>query len=164
MSTSTLTAEYQPADQLTFRPRTIDESAPAIGERRHLVAVPALSADPVFETERLEHELATVSRLPVAHRDDVFRRRRLVALALLVGLVLGVVSFIGSADATPTPEGQLAASVTVVVQPGDTLWAIATELDPTADPRVLVDRLTDLVGSTVLEPGQELVVPAHWLR
>ncbi|MEM9467333.1 MAG: LysM peptidoglycan-binding domain-containing protein [Actinomycetota bacterium] len=157
MSTSTLTAAYAPAEQLTFRPRTIDEAAPAAVQRPVLVAVPT---EPV--PARAE-ELATVHHLPVAHRDDVYRRRRLVALALLIGLVLGVASFVGSADATPTPEGQLAESVTVVVQPGDTLWAIATELDPDGDPRVLVDRLVGLAGSSSLQPGQELVVPSHWL-
>ena len=128
------------------------------GERPALYAVPAVDDAPV-RSERL----ATVHQLPVVHRDDVYRRRRLVALALVVGLVLGVVSFVGSADATPTPEGELAESVTVVVQPGDTLWGIAGALDPAGDRRELVDRLVGLAGSTSLQPGQELVVPGHWL-
>lgn len=162
MSTSTLPADFHPAEQLTFRPRTIDETASSFETRPRLAVVPA--ATPIEgDGAGAEASLATVHRLPVVHRDDVFRRRRLVALALLVGLVLGVVSFIGSADATPTPEGQLAESITVIVQPGDTLWAIASDLDPEGDPRALVDRLTDLAGSTALQPGQQLVVPAHWL-
>ena len=157
MSTSTLTADFAPAEQLTFRPRTLAEAMPAPVERPVLVAVPAIGE------ELADDELATVHHLPVVHRDEVYRRRRLVVLALLVGLVLGIVSFMGSADATPTPEGQLAESVTVVVQPGDTLWGIATELDPDGDPRALVDRLVDLAGSSALQPGQQLVIPGHWL-
>ena len=162
MSTSTLTADFAPADQLTFRPRTIDEAQPAPGEPTS-VARPALSIVPALDTVEVADELATVHHLPVMHRDDVYRRRRLVALALIVGLVLGVVSFMRSADATPTAEGQQAEAVTVVVQPGDTLWAIASELAPDADPRPLVARLTELTGSASLQPGQQIVVPGAWL-
>lgn len=151
---SPMTAAFAPAKQLTFSPRTVDAIAPAPApvERRHLEVVPATP------------ELATVHRLPVVHRDEIYRRRRLVALAVLVGLVLGVASFVRSADATPTPEGQLAEAVTVIVQPGDTLWAIAGELDPAGAHRELVDRLAGLTDSATLQPGQQLVIPAHWLE
>ena len=37
-----------------------------------------------------------------------------------------------------------------VVQPGDTLWSIARELDPTGDVRADVDRLADLNGTAAL--------------
>ncbi|HAI64907.1 MAG TPA: hypothetical protein DCM13_08500 [Acidimicrobiaceae bacterium] len=67
------------------------------------------------------------------------------------------------ADATPTPEGQLIESVSVVVQPGDTLWGIASALAPEGDPRALVDQLSDLAGGSQIQPGQQLVVPLHWL-
>ena len=48
--------------------------------------------------------LAVVYRLPVADQANVYRRRRLAALAIVAGLVLGVVSFMQQADATPTPK------------------------------------------------------------
>ncbi|MEM8705560.1 MAG: LysM peptidoglycan-binding domain-containing protein [Actinomycetota bacterium] len=151
-----MTAAFAPADRLTFQPRTVAD----LGEGRPVLqVVPALPEVDEFEPQRL----ATVHRLPVRPQADVYRRRRLVALALLVGLVLGVASFIQQADATPTPEGQLAESVTVLVQPGDTLWGIATTLAPDADPRGLVDQLSDLAGGSSLQPGQELVIPGHWL-
>lgn len=149
-----MTAAFAPAPQTTFRPRTAVEAAPT-PVRRALVAVP----DPVEVPERL----ATVHELPVVHLDEIYRRRRLVALAIVVSLVLGVVSVVWSSGAGSETPVEPTESVTVVVQPGDTLWAIATELDPGADPRALVDRLTDLAGSTALQPGQELVVPGHWL-
>ena len=51
----------------------------------------------------------------------------------------------------------------VVVQPGDTLWGIASALAPEGDPRALVDQLSDLAGGSQIQPGQQLVVPVHWL-
>ena len=151
-----MTAAFVPAEQLTFSPRTVDDVP---GARPVLQVVPALPDVVEYEPEHL----ATVHQLPVRAQADIYRRRRLVALALLVGLVLGVMSFMQQADATPTPEGQLAESVTVIVQPGDTLWGIAATLAPEADPRGLVDQLTELAGGSQLQPGQQLVVPGHWL-
>jgi Tfp pilus assembly protein FimV len=43
-----------------------------------------------------------------------------------------------------------------VVQPGDTIWSIAHDLDPTGDTRAAVDRIVALNGSAALEPGQRL--------
>lgn len=144
------------APQTTFAPRPLA-----------LVGAPARAADPRLvapagEAAVVEH-LATVHHLPVRHDAGVYRRRRLVALALLVGMVLGVASFVRQADATPTPEGQLAESVTVVVQPGDSLWAIAESLAPGGDTRALVADLEVIAGGAVLQPGQQLVVPGHLL-
>lgn len=146
-----MTAAFAPAAHTTFQPRTV--SHPSLQVVRPLADV--VPAEP--------EQLATVHQLPVRHQAGVYRRRRLVALAVIVGVVLGIVSFMQQADATPTPEGQLAEAVTVIVQPGDTLWGIATDLDPASDPRGLVDQLTDLAGGSQLQPGQQLIVPAHWL-
>ena len=51
---------------------------------------------------------------------------------------------------------------TVVVGPGDTLWEIASDVDPEADPRLIVQRIIDLNGlggDPTVQPGQELRVP-----
>lgn len=90
---------------------------------------------------------------------ETYRRRRLAVVAVLAGLVLGLASFGRSADATPTAEARAASAITVVVDPGDTLWGIARELAPDADPRPLVAELAELAGGTALQPGQVLVVP-----
>lgn len=53
---------------------------------------------------------------------------------------------------------------TVVVEPGDTLWDIATDADPGADPRRVVQRIIDLNGlggNPTVQPGQELRLPAR---
>lgn len=96
-------------------------------------------------------------RLP----DDVYRRRRLVVLALVVGLALGVLSLGREAGASRTAEAEAGDAVIYVVQPGDTLWDIARSMVPGSDPRPLVAELSDISGGSLLQPGQQLVVPAH---
>ena len=113
----------------SFRPRPADHLPPP--HRRRSLAYPdaASGVGDRAGTDEAPAEvapLAAVYRLPVADQANVYRRRRLAALAIVAGLVLGVVSFMQQADATPTPEGQLTESVSVVVQPGDTLWGIAS--------------------------------------
>ncbi len=102
-------------------------------------------------------------RAPVVRRESerVYRRRRMTVLTLVVGLVLGIVSFSRQADATPTPEGEAAAAVEVIVEPGDTLWSIAHELQPRGDVRDLVGELARIVDPAALQPGQRIVVPAR---
>ena len=92
---------------------------------------------------------------------EVYRRRRLVVAALVLGLVLGALSLGRQAGASRTPEAEAADSITYVVQPGDTLWAIARDLSPGSDPRPLVDALDDIAGGAMLQPGQRLVIPGH---
>ena len=90
---------------------------------------------------------------------EVYRRRRLVVVAVALGLLLGSASFGRQADATPTAEAQVAEAVLVVVQPGDTLWTIADSLVEGADLRPLVAELTEIAGGATLQPGQLLRVP-----
>ncbi len=100
-------------------------------------------------------------RRPVAHRPVIrlTRRGRLVLLALLL-LLAGAVGVLvaastGEAAAPPGP------APTVVVQPGDTLWSIATHYAPGPDPFGTIERirqLNDLDGYTV-HAGQRLVLP-----
>ncbi|MEY2423544.1 MAG: hypothetical protein QOI95_3611 [Acidimicrobiaceae bacterium] len=107
----------------------------------------------------------------------IYRRRRLAVLAAALSVVLlGVllVSLAGRGGATdvrmapsdspivrePAAYGASGQSVPVravyVVQPGDTVWSIAHDLDPSGDTRATVDRLVALNGSAALEPGQRL--------
>jgi hypothetical protein len=53
-----------------------------------------------------------------------------------------------------TPGGYM-----YVVKPGDTLWSIATRLDPSGDPRPLVAQLTHQVRGGELLPGSRLDLP-----
>jgi nucleoid-associated protein YgaU len=53
------------------------------------------------------------------------------------------------------------AAVSVTVQPGDTLWSIATSLDGDGDVRAVVDEIQELNGlnGAALVPGQTLLLP-----
>lgn len=74
----------------------------------------------------------------------------LVAFAVLAGPALSIGTV------------QRPATRTVVVQPGQTLWDIATRIDPRADPRDVVAEIVELNslpdGGTV-RVGQPLAVP-----
>jgi LysM repeat protein len=50
----------------------------------------------------------------------------------------------------------------ITVQPGDTLWSIATRVAPNADPRVTVQRIVDLNGmsGTAIASGEQLKLPS----
>jgi hypothetical protein len=102
----------------------------------------------------------------------VYRRRRVVALILAVAFV--VVAMAGLQGLlrplTGTPDGRPLSAVdastpvpagteTLLVQPGETLWTIARQLQPTGDVRPVVDELAALNGGAGLEAGQLLVLP-----
>ena len=55
-----------------------------------------------------------------------------------------------------------ASTTTIVVEPGDTLWTLADEIDPKANPRTMVDAIVELNGLRSggdIHPGDQLVVP-----
>ena len=104
---------------------------------------------------------------------EVYWRRRLVLLTVALSLIIGLWAFTSPTDsstqtghdkATQVVETMPFDAVVVVVQPGDTLWRIATELNPSADPRRLVDALSDIAGSPTIQPGQQLVIPTNLLE
>jgi hypothetical protein len=49
----------------------------------------------------------------------------------------------------------------VVVLPGQSLWSIATQYEPRADPRNAIQEIIDLnaLGGTSVQPGQQLWLP-----
>jgi hypothetical protein len=99
----------------------------------------------------------------------VYRRRRIAALVLAVLLAAGLL-VLGRAVAlavAPAPPGSGAAvaagpgpTTVVVVQPGDTLWAMARRLQPEGDVRPLVDRLAEAHGRGPLQAGERIEVSA----
>jgi hypothetical protein len=96
------------------------------------------------------------------------RRGRIVLvglpLVLLAALLLSLTGMLNSpAKAADTSGGlSVTPTVSVTVQPGESLWAIAGAVDPGRDPRdVIADivQLNDLDGGRVM-PGQQLFVPS----
>lgn len=89
-----------------------------------------------------------------APRAGGLRVRLLPALGLVVAATLGL--------ALVAHGGSAPAESTVVVQPGDTLWAIAAAHYPGDDVRVRVDDIerANGLGGPTIEAGQELRLPA----
>ncbi|WP_160161063.1 LysM domain-containing protein [Actinomadura sp. K4S16] len=95
------------------------------------------------------------------------RRGRAVLVAfaatltlILLWLTVGPGAFAGSGEGRGAP---VRPARTVVVEPGETLWEIASAADPGSDPRVVVQRIIDLnglAGDPTVHPGQELRLPA----
>jgi hypothetical protein len=87
----------------------------------------------------------------------VYRRRRLLAAALGLGLALTVARAGAALGGVSTTSPERHPHVeTVVVQPGDTLWSIAERLAPDRDPREVVDALVEARGSSTIVPGETL--------
>ncbi len=90
-------------------------------------------------------------------------RGRLALLAASSFFLLLVVLFSGylSADAGTSAGQQGRATGVVVVQPGETLWQIATEIAPRADPRETVALIRSLNGldDSAIAAGRSIVVP-----
>ena len=117
---------------------------------------------------------AGVGRRPVAASSsrpgpEVYRRRRLlVAGVLLLGIAAALIvaqSVLAGTGGGPLTTTGAAATMTParastwVVRPGDTLWSIASAVDPGGDVRPLVDHLQATVGND-LYPGERIPIPA----
>ena len=90
-----------------------------------------------------------------ATRTGGFRQVRRAALVLGAVVLCSLGLAVAARGATPP------AATTVVVQPGDTLWSIASEHYPADDVRVRVDDIeqaNDLAGP-VIQVGQRLRLP-----
>ncbi|QKG21250.1 LysM peptidoglycan-binding domain-containing protein [Actinomadura verrucosospora] len=94
------------------------------------------------------------------------RRGRTVLVSFAAAFTLaalwvdgGTGAFAGGRADHRAPSGHVR---TAVVEPGETLWAIATACDPGTDPRVTVQRIIDLNGmggDPTVQPGQRLLLP-----
>ena len=97
-------------------------------------------------------------RVTRSHGAAVYWRRRLVAAALGLGVLLTAAHAGAALGGTTTTSPERSPHVErVIVQPGDTLWTIAERLAPNADPRAVVDDLTAAPGgSSSVQPGEQI--------
>ena len=88
------------------------------------------------------------------------RRGRVVVLMFFVAMasLASAVLFATASRADNPPSGP---APTVVVQPHDTLWAIATRVSGRRDPYAVVAEIERLNGlaDEVVQPGQTLILP-----
>ena len=88
------------------------------------------------------------------------RRGRAVVLAFFV-LLASLASAVVFTTASRASDPDTGPAPTVVVQPHDTLWSIATRTAPRRDPYAAVAEIQRLNGldGYVVHPGQTLVLP-----
>lgn len=91
----------------------------------------------------------------------VFHGLPLLALVAVVTLALAVFSSTALSPATASDERAAAELETVTVGYGDSLWQIAQEVAPEADPQETIQTIADLnnLDSSELSTGQSLYVP-----
>lgn len=89
------------------------------------------------------------------------RRGRLVFLALFIVVAVAVSALVGGESAATRDEGAPVPVQTVVVTPGDTLWAIASDVAEPGETRAMVHRIAKLnaLEGSSLQLGQEIAVP-----
>jgi hypothetical protein len=112
---------------------------------------------------------ATQAGLAGRTRLRLTRRGRTVLAALVATpLVAAALWFgLGSGAAVAGDESAPAATLQrVTVAPGESLWQVAVAVAPHDDPRDVVDALIDMNGldTTVLTPGETLVIPARYAK
>jgi hypothetical protein len=87
----------------------------------------------------------------------------LTAVSLLLAALawMAVAARAQAAGGGPPPGAVYQNLTSVVVHPGQTLWSIAAQAEPSADPRVVMQEIIDLnaLRSSSIEPGQRLWVP-----
>ena len=90
------------------------------------------------------------------------RRGRWVLTVLLLGAVLALSIVFGSGSVASPERGHAPATTTVVVTEGASLWSIADDIAAPGETREVMYEIEQLNGleSSVLVPGQTLVVPA----
>ncbi len=88
------------------------------------------------------------------------RRGRVLLLTVLVAVLFGAFSLGRSVSEAAGPSTQSSQHL-VTVQQGDSLWTLARQVAPDADPRDVVARIRDLndLSSSGLVPGQQLLLP-----
>ncbi|WP_336648913.1 LysM peptidoglycan-binding domain-containing protein [Microbacterium sp. MMO-10] len=102
-----------------------------------------------------------------ATRLRITARGRRVLAALVALPVAAGIAFAALSGGSALAAGEHTAGgafATVTVQPGDTLWSIAGEIAPDADPRDVVADISQLnmIGGGVIEVGQHLAIPAQY--
>ena len=134
---------------------------------REGTAQPGAEQQGVVRLRATQHGAAQQTARAPRTRLRLTRRGRAVfgTLATLAVLAaLAVAAMFGGSRAVATAQTGGADFGYVVVQPGASLWQVAEQIDPAADPRDLVDeivRLNQLDGSGV-QAGQPVAVPLRY--
>ncbi len=116
-----------------------------------------ITVSPAFAPTRSSRTARSSSRSSVR----LTRRGRVVVLMASLALVLMAGFFLGSVAVGTNEAGQAPATEIVMVEPGQSLWSIASDLTDSGDVRTTmreIERLNAL-DTVALSAGQKLRVP-----
>jgi hypothetical protein len=87
----------------------------------------------------------------------------LAAAAVLTPFLLTAAAGAQAANHGLSPAAIRASMRQVVVKPGQSLWSIALQAEPNADPRIVSQQIIEYnaLGSEVVIPGESLWVPKN---
>ena len=125
----------------------------------------AVTAKTLENTVISNHLYAVPTRKVVGTRTVLTQRGRVVLGLFTTAFVLALLALVFAAfapDASASTNTLKSATEVQIVAPGQTLWQIATEIDPSSDPRETIDRILDLnslTDSVQIHAGQALIVP-----
>ncbi|MBK0420897.1 LysM peptidoglycan-binding domain-containing protein [Leucobacter sp. CSA2] len=120
-----------------------------------------------MSAQAIQVEDLTAAPKPVG-RIKLTRRGRALFGGLATVLVAAVLALLASFAAPSALASNAANSGQdfhyVVAQPGESLWSLASELDPAADPRDLVAEIVQLnqLEDSGVEAGQPVAVPLRY--
>jgi hypothetical protein len=153
-----------------FAPPTV---APTPAGPPRVVAVPAAGARPVAVpaggtrvapvTPRGSARSGGKVRLTRRGRVVVWVFAVLAAAAVLTPFLLTAAAGAQAANHGLSPAAIRASMRQVVVKPGQSLWSIALQAEPNADPRIVSQQIIEYnaLGSEVVIPGESLWVPKN---
>lgn len=103
---------------------------------------------------------ASAPRLRITRRG----RSLLTGVVAVPLVIVAMVFALNGGQATASLDGSGVAAQYLTVSPGVSLWQLAGQLAPTADPREVIDEIVRLnqLTSTDVFAGQELAIPGRY--
>ncbi|HEY4270147.1 MAG TPA: LysM peptidoglycan-binding domain-containing protein [Galbitalea sp.] len=91
-------------------------------------------------------------------------RGRAVLLVLVAIPVIAIALAFGLSAGGATATGSSSPLSTVTVQPGQTLWQVATKVAPQSDPRDVINDIMSVnrLTTATIQPGEKLEIPAKY--
>ncbi|MDO9398727.1 MAG: LysM peptidoglycan-binding domain-containing protein [Herbiconiux sp.] len=105
-----------------------------------------------------------IGTTPTTRLRITARGRRVLAalVALPIVCALGAAALLAGGTAVASGRGSATSFDYLTVQAGQSLWSIAEELAPSADPRDVIAEIRSLnqLSTSSVQPGQRIAVPA----